>query len=189
MQNSQSPKAFLFDVNSRLYVATDASPVDFPTHNLCCDYLQMLTMFGPLYKLVTAYSLVLLLKTFHRSASATSTRSHRPADVDLPSATSITSTGVDATGSSTGSSSRPSSVKRHKDVFYPSAATSLHPSTPGNTLTYHLITSRLALLAVLPTNVYESRRGLIEYNVVFFREGIQEICDADTESRAGGWIW
>jgi len=145
----------------------------------------MLTMFGPLYRLVAAYSLVILLKTFYRSASATPTRSHRPTDIDLLSSTSTTSTGADVTGPSVGSS-RPSSVKRHKDVFYPSAATSLHPSTPGNTLTYHLITSRLALLAVLPTNVYESRRGLIEYNVVFFREGIQEICDTDTGSRAGG---
>ncbi|KAF9485140.1 hypothetical protein BDN70DRAFT_796453, partial [Pholiota conissans] len=48
--NSQSPKAFLFDVNSRLYVATDASPVDSATHNLCCDYLMMLNYFTPLYR-------------------------------------------------------------------------------------------------------------------------------------------
>ncbi|KAI6042558.1 Gtr1/RagA G protein conserved region-domain-containing protein [Pisolithus marmoratus] len=44
------PKAFLFDIASKLYVATDASPVDQATHNLCCDYLQMLNSFGPLYK-------------------------------------------------------------------------------------------------------------------------------------------
>jgi Ras-related GTP-binding protein C/D len=49
-QNSQSPKAFLFDAASRLYVATDASPVDSATHNLCCDYLSMLNAFGPLYR-------------------------------------------------------------------------------------------------------------------------------------------
>jgi Ras-related GTP-binding protein C/D len=51
-QNSQSPKAFLFDTTSRLYVATDASPVDSATHNLCCDFLEMLNSFGPLYKYV-----------------------------------------------------------------------------------------------------------------------------------------
>ncbi|CDO74479.1 hypothetical protein BN946_scf184979.g34 [Trametes cinnabarina] len=48
--NSQASKAFLFDTASRLYVATDASPVDPPTHNLCSDYLQTLNAFGPLYK-------------------------------------------------------------------------------------------------------------------------------------------
>ncbi|KAJ8454839.1 hypothetical protein ONZ51_g12794 [Trametes cubensis] len=47
--NSQATKAFLFDTASRLYVATDASPVDPPTHNLCSDYLQTLNAFGPLY--------------------------------------------------------------------------------------------------------------------------------------------
>lgn len=55
-QNSQSPKAFLFDATSRLYIATDASPVDSATHNLCCDYLQMLNSFGPLYKCVILVS-------------------------------------------------------------------------------------------------------------------------------------
>ena len=54
-QNSQSPKAFLFDARSRLHVATDASPVDSATHNLCCDYLQMLNFFEPLYKLALSF--------------------------------------------------------------------------------------------------------------------------------------
>ncbi|EKM78080.1 hypothetical protein AGABI1DRAFT_101345 [Agaricus bisporus var. burnettii JB137-S8] len=48
--NSQSPKAFLYDTKSRLYIATDASPVDSAAHHLCCDYLEMLTSFGSLYK-------------------------------------------------------------------------------------------------------------------------------------------
>jgi Ras-related GTP-binding protein C/D len=69
-------------------------------------------------------------------------------------------------------------------LFYPSAATSLYPSTPGTTLTYHLITPNLALLALIPTAVFETRRGLLEYNVVFFREGVQEICDVEREARS-----
>jgi len=47
---------------------------------------------------------------------------------------------------------------------------------------YHLITPHLALLAILPTAVWESRRGLVEYNVVFFREGVQEICEVEEEA-------
>ncbi|KAF8638312.1 hypothetical protein AX17_002332 [Amanita inopinata Kibby_2008] len=172
--NSQSPKAFLFDVNSRLYVATDASPVDSATHNLCCDYLRMLNSFGTLY----------------RSATGTPLRHHNPspstpppsASSDLVSSIPSTSIASDITPPTMINGSQ----KPPKDLFYPSAATSLHPSTPGTTLTYHLITSQLALLALLPTSVYESRRGLVEYNVVFFREGIQEICDAEKESRGAG---
>lgn len=79
---------------------------------------------------------------------------------------------------------------RSKDLFYPSASTTLStpsgPSGSGTTLTYHLITRHLALLALIPTAVYEERRGLVEYNVVFFREGVQEICDVEEEVRGAG---
>ncbi|KAJ7126779.1 Gtr1/RagA G protein Gtr2 [Mycena epipterygia] len=146
--NSQSPKAFLFDAASRLYVATDASPVDSATHNLCCDYLSMLNAFGPLY----------------RSPTSSATRLRIPAAEPSPDNPSPAET---------------------KDRFYPSAAASLHPSAPGTTLTYHLITPHLALLALVPTGVYEGRRGLLEYNVVFFREGVQEICAVEHEARGG----
>ncbi|KAJ6520922.1 Gtr1/RagA G protein Gtr2 [Mycena vulgaris] len=140
-QNSQSPKAFLFDAASRLYVATDASPVDSATHNLCCDYLSMLNAFGPLY----------------RSPTSSAARLRIPAAEPSPDNPSPAET---------------------KDRFYPSAAASLHPSAPGTTLTYHCITPHLALLAL-------GRRGLLEYNVVFFREGVQEISVVERESRGG----
>ncbi|KAF5359693.1 hypothetical protein D9756_003086 [Leucocoprinus leucothites] len=167
--NSQSPKAFLFDTKSRLYVATDASPVDTATHNLCCDYLEMLTSFGTLYK-----------------STASTSRHSPPTTSEDPQL--LSSNGASLTPSPTTSTGVPpqSSKKHPKEMFYPSAATSLHPSTPGTTLTYHEITSSLALLALVPTSVYEGRRGLLEYNVVFFREGVQEICDVEKETREGG---
>ncbi|KAH9003193.1 Gtr1/RagA G protein Gtr2 [Lactarius hatsudake] len=124
--NSQASKAFLFDVKSRLYVATDESPVDTGMHNLCCDYVRTLSAFGPLYM----------------------------------------STSVNAASRS----------------FYPSAAVSL---AQGTTLTYHLITPQLALLAMLHPGVFEERRGLLEYNVVFFREGVQEIALVERDARSG----
>ncbi|KAG1877231.1 Gtr1/RagA G protein conserved region-domain-containing protein [Suillus subluteus] len=105
--NTASPKAFLFDTSSKIHVATDTSPVDQATHNLCCDYLSMLNSFGPLYR---------------RTPPLSSSSSHGP-----PS----------------------------KPHFYPSAATSLSPSRPGTTLTYHFVTPHLALLALLPTMVYD----------------------------------
>ncbi|KAJ7650016.1 Gtr1 raga G protein Gtr2, partial [Roridomyces roridus] len=146
--NSSSPKAFLFDAASRLYVATDESPVDAATHNLCCDYLSMLNAFGTLYQL----------------PAATASRSRIPASEPTPDEPNLSAT---------------------KDRFCPSAAASLHPSMPGTTLTYHLVTPQLALLALVPTSVYEGRRGLLEYNVVFFREGVQEIWEVENQARGG----
>ena len=77
---------------------------------------------------------------------------------------------------------------RMKNLFYPSASASLSPnaSGAGTTVTYPPVTPRLALLAVLPTAIFETRRGLVEYNVVFFREGVQEICEVEEEARKVG---
>ncbi|KAF9048526.1 Gtr1/RagA G protein Gtr2 [Panaeolus papilionaceus] len=160
--NSQASKAFLFETHSRLYIATDASPVDSATHNLCCDYLQMLNSFGPLYKCA--------------KPNGTPTNGNASTSPRTPLATS---------------KSMASSAKK---MFYPSASTTLGmvgpnaaitapSSTSSTTLTYHLITKHLALLALIPTSVYEERRGLVEFNVVFLREGIQEICDVEEEAR------
>jgi hypothetical protein len=43
-----------------------------------------------------------------------------------------------------------------------------------------------ALIIVIPTAIYEERKGLVEYNVMFLRESIQEICDVEDEVRGGG---
>ena len=73
-----------------------------------------------------------------------------------------------------------------KALFYPSASTSLSPMSTETTVTCHLITPQLALLALIPTQTFEGRRGLVEYNVVYFREGVQEIWQVEREARTRG---
>lgn len=222
-QNSQSSKAFLFDINSRLFLATDASPVDPPTHSLCSDYLQMLNSFGPLYRSgcrsFPASGLTAVLRSAiaspprHRvivpspdPSSHTSSPSLAPTHLSPPTSVShtpiprafplppspIASSHRTAPSLPTSPAAppapltpQPNEKPKPKNLFYPSASTSLSPSSSGSgtTLTYHLITPQLALLALIPTSVFESRRGLVEYNVVFFREGVQEICEVEEEAR------
>ncbi|KAF9243456.1 Gtr1/RagA G protein conserved region-domain-containing protein [Melanogaster broomeanus] len=168
--NTSSPKAFLFDTTSKLYVATDASPVDQATHTLCCDYLQMLNSFGPLYK-------------------SNADPDPRSSLVSLAPSPPLTTTpslnAVPCTSAEILDTLNPPLSKSTKPVFYPSASTSLSPSHPGTTLTYHLVTPHLALLALLPTTVYEMRRGLVEWNVVWFREGVGEIWEVEKERSVG----
>lgn len=273
-QNSQSPKAFLFDIRSRLYVATDASPVDSATHNLCCDYLLMLNSFGPLYRwagffcfqsliaigihrsitasperqrVLTGASTTSLLNdsfpsllpqtdsysndvypiksskevitssnspvspttsspstplpryvngnSFHHRGSAPRTPTQQSVVLQprlFPISSQAASVPPPASAySQPGPLSHSTSLKDYKgQLFYPSASTTLSApisvSTGSTTLTYHLITKNLALLALIPTGVFEDRRGLVEYNVVFFREGVQEICDVEEEVRGVG---
>jgi Ras-related GTP-binding protein C/D len=47
-------KTFLFDIHSRIYVATDGSPIEQSTFDLCSDYLEKLLQFRALYKYATA---------------------------------------------------------------------------------------------------------------------------------------
>ncbi|KIJ66915.1 hypothetical protein HYDPIDRAFT_108876 [Hydnomerulius pinastri MD-312] len=188
--NTSSPKAFLFDTTSKLFVATDASPVDQATHNLCCDYLQMLNSFGPLYKSNAG--------TDPRSSLFSPTPTPPPTTSSSPAGPSAhfngsTSTPTDILNPPASTSNpalnpnlNPQSVTSTKPLFYPSASTSLSPSHPGTTLTYHLVTPHLALLALLPTTVYEMRRGLVEWNVVWFREGVREIWEVEKERSEGG---
>ncbi|KAG0695393.1 Gtr1/RagA G protein conserved region-domain-containing protein [Suillus ampliporus] len=167
--NTASPKAFLFDTSSKIHVATDASPVDQATHNLCCDYLSMLNSFGPLYR-----------------SNSNDPQISRLSPTPTPPPTATASTPASSiTPSGTPPLTTSSPAPTSKPHFFPSAATSLSPSHPGTTLTYHLVTPHLALLALLPTTVYEMRRGLVEWNVVWFREGVREIWEVERERSTG----
>ena len=41
VQHSSAEKAFLFDVVSKIYIATDSSPVDMQSYELCCDMIDL----------------------------------------------------------------------------------------------------------------------------------------------------
>lgn len=175
--NSQATKAFLFDVKSCLYVATDASPVDSATHGLCSDFLLTLNSLGPLYRSVQASTFEERRKLF-------------PSQLVQPLSESIEqSPNTSPRSPSSDKGKLPDSDRvtdPPKALFYPSASTSLSPGSTETTVTCHLITPQLALLALIPTQTFEGRRGLVEYNVVFFREGVQEIWQVEREARTRG---
>ncbi|KAG5455078.1 Ras- GTP-binding protein D [Clonorchis sinensis] len=47
--NSMVDKAFLFDVSSKIYLATDSSVVDMPTYELCCDMIDVVVDVAAIY--------------------------------------------------------------------------------------------------------------------------------------------
>lgn len=53
LQNSGIEKAFLFDVVSKIYIATDSSPVDMQTYELCCDMIDVVIDISCIYGWVT----------------------------------------------------------------------------------------------------------------------------------------
>lgn len=51
ISNSGIEKAFLFDVVSKIYIATDSSPVDMQTYELCCDMIDVVIDISSIYGL------------------------------------------------------------------------------------------------------------------------------------------
>uniref|UniRef100_A0A1I8F6X7 Ras-related GTP-binding protein n=1 Tax=Macrostomum lignano TaxID=282301 RepID=A0A1I8F6X7_9PLAT len=47
--NSGLEKAFLFDVATKIYIATDPSPVDMQVYELCCDMIDLVVDVGTIY--------------------------------------------------------------------------------------------------------------------------------------------
>lgn len=48
-QNSGIEKAFLFDVVSKIYIATDSSPVDMQSYELCSDMIDVVIDISCIY--------------------------------------------------------------------------------------------------------------------------------------------
>ena len=57
-QNSGIEKAFLFDVVSKIYIATDSSPVDMQSYELCCDMIDVVIDVSCIYGSVIRTELV-----------------------------------------------------------------------------------------------------------------------------------
>uniref|UniRef100_H2SKZ8 Ras-related GTP-binding protein n=1 Tax=Takifugu rubripes TaxID=31033 RepID=H2SKZ8_TAKRU len=56
ISNSCIEKAFLFDVLSKIYIATDSSPVDMSTYELCCDMIDVVIDISSLTEILTTKS-------------------------------------------------------------------------------------------------------------------------------------
>lgn len=50
IQHSQIEKAFLFDINSKIYVSTDSNPVDIQMYEICAEFVDVTIDLFDLYK-------------------------------------------------------------------------------------------------------------------------------------------
>lgn len=68
ISNSSIEKAFLFDVVSKIYIATDSSPVDMQSYELCCDMIDVVIDVSCIYGLTSGDELT---PAFDRHSQAT----------------------------------------------------------------------------------------------------------------------
>lgn len=164
--------AFLFDLPTRTYIGSDSAPFDAASFDLVFDYAGFLGKFAGLYAGV-------------QSESATATGSHTA----TPSAAA-------ASSSSFQLSTSPSSARRFllgrisKDSSKPNPdsnagtpakstapaqkwASSVTRLQPDRSLCFWQLNHRLALIALIHSDVHARQTGLIDYNITFFRRAVQ----------------
>ncbi|XP_076055013.1 ras-related GTP binding C/D isoform X2 [Oratosquilla oratoria] len=116
ISNSGIEKAFLFDVLSKIYIATDSSPVDMQSYELCCDMIDVVIDISNIY-------------------------------------------GVKEEG---------------EQVAFDRESSSLIKLNNATILYLHEVNRYLALVCILREDNFD-RQGLIDYNFLCFRKGIQDV--------------
>jgi Ras-related GTP-binding protein C/D len=78
-------KSFLFDVASKIYVATDGTPVHMQTYELCCDMIDVVLDISCIYGFVLRVFFLTFGKIFSRSVPVENEQQPISAGIDSKS--------------------------------------------------------------------------------------------------------
>ncbi|SJX63199.1 related to Ras-like G protein RagD [Sporisorium reilianum f. sp. reilianum] len=162
--------AFLFDLPTRTYIGSDSAPFDAASFDLVFDYAGFLAKFAGLYAGVQSDSAAAAAASSQQHiASASSSAfqlSTSPSSARrfLLGRISKDKAATDASAATPAKSSAPA-VQR-----WASSVTRLQPD---RSLCFWQINHRLALIALMHSDVHAKQTGLIDYNITFFRRAVQ----------------
>ncbi|XP_060575699.1 ras-related GTP-binding protein C-like isoform X1 [Ruditapes philippinarum] len=162
ISNSGIEKAFLFDVVSKVYIATDSSPVDMQSYELCCDMIDVVLDISMIYGEETA--------TSELGGMSLLTASQPHANFSI----SPISFHSDESSSEDGDSSFPDRSK--EESAFNTESSSVIKLNNGTVMYLREVTKYLALVCILREDSFK-KQGLIDYNFWCFRQGIQEVFD------------
>ncbi|XP_045181556.1 ras-related GTP-binding protein C-like isoform X2 [Mercenaria mercenaria] len=160
ISNSGIEKAFLFDVVSKIYIATDSSPVDMQSYELCCDMIDVVLDISMIYGEENRASNSVadsLIPPQHRGKFCIS-----PISFDS-----------DDSLSEDGDSSFPPDRVKEESAFN-TESSSVIKLNNGTVMYLREVTKYLALVCILREDSFK-RQGLIDYNFWCFRQGIQDV--------------
>lgn len=159
--------AFLFDLPTRTFIGSDSAPFDAASFDLVFDYAGFLAKFAGLYAGVQS-------ETSQQAAAAAAASNGNNSAYQLSTSPSsarrfllgrISKEATKATDA--GNTTRPatSTVQR-----WASSVTRLQPD---RSLCFWQINHRLALIALIHSDVHSKQTGLIDYNITFFRRAVR----------------
>ncbi|KAG2173440.1 hypothetical protein INT44_008792 [Umbelopsis vinacea] len=163
--NSGIDKAYLFDTLTKIYIATDSSPVDMQSYEICSDMIDVIIDIECIYGA-------------QNSASNGTTPSINDAEEDRSATLSSPSLSVgngDANGFSGADSLQEQLMSDTSVASEPEAeASSLIKLTNGDVLYLREVNRLLVLICILRQESFE-KHGLIDYNFQCFKEAITDV--------------
>ncbi|KAI8583772.1 hypothetical protein K450DRAFT_219919 [Umbelopsis ramanniana AG] len=163
--NSGIDKAYLFDTLTKIYIATDSSPVDMQSYEICSDMIDVIIDIECIYGAQNSAS-------NGTTPSINDVEEDRSATLSSPSL-SVGNGGVNGFG---GADSLQEQLMSDTSVASePEAeASSLIKLTNGDVLYLREVNRLLVLICILRQESFE-KHGLIDYNFQCFKEAITDV--------------
>ncbi|KDE07781.1 hypothetical protein MVLG_02049 [Microbotryum lychnidis-dioicae p1A1 Lamole] len=166
VQQCSMDKALIFDISSKLYLATDTTPLDSDTYVLCSDYVDLVGDFTLLYEPSDPQT-----PGHSRSPSRTSTQRGPSGVQSMSRIDPASSNNTPATSRTMAIPSETAPPQR-----LPSSRVKLGT---GSTIAQWAISSELSLVALLRPNVMDRKGALIDYNVAIFRGAVLKLFEPE----------
>ncbi|KAM0791757.1 hypothetical protein ACM66B_004024 [Microbotryomycetes sp. NB124-2] len=169
-QQCSMDKAFLFDTASKIYIATDSSPLDNQTYVICSDYIDLVGDFTNLYEPPP------LASPIHSRTSSSGSRANALTPMSRMEASSATTPLTSRKISGKGTSA----ASGHEQERLPSSRVRL---STGATIAQWAINSELSLVALLRPHAMDQHAALIDFNVSTFRQAVLAIFELGLTQR------
>lgn len=161
MQYSNFDKVFLFDINSKIYVATDSSPVDIQNYEVCAEFIDVSIDLDGLYE-----------TSNHQSLPQSQSQQHAKRN-------SISDTILDDTSNLNQSQHQyQTSMSEEVDALSNSKPIKCISRLENGTMLYlHQMIRGLALVAVsrLEDNSEATAISVIDHNVAIFKKSLEKM--------------
>ena len=157
--------AFLFDLPTRTFIGTDSAPFDAASFDLAFDYAGFLAKFAGLYAGVQSEA---NLPTTPAASASTAQLSTSPS-----SARRFLLGRISKEPAKSGGEGTPPVKSVNQQTVTQRWASSVTRLQPDRSLCFWQINHRLALIALIHSDVHAKQTGLIDYNITFFRRAVQ----------------
>jgi len=164
-------KAFLFDVVSKLYIATDHNPVDISSYELCSEVLDVVVDVSCIYGMDSGEALSPTGASLERTQEA---EIHELTDAEMLTKQTSEDARSRADGQDPNDNDSNLEGQKREDMAFDRGSASLIRLSNNVILYLKQVASYLALVCIVRSQSYE-KKGIIDYNVEQLRKALEAL--------------